>query len=74
MLQRVDVVFVAPTVVAVLLAVVLLPKRSAQVVGAMLVGVLTLASVGFEELLARAQGTTLDRRDRAADAARGRAR
>jgi hypothetical protein len=47
-LQRIDVVFV-----------VMLPKRSAQVVGAVLVGVLTLASVAFEEVLARGQGTTL---------------
>jgi hypothetical protein len=58
-LQRIDVVFVAPAVIAILLSVVMLPKRNAQVVGALLVGVLTLASVGFEELLARGQGTTL---------------
>ena len=58
-LQRIDAVFVAPAVVAVLFAVALLPKRSAQVVGAVLIGVLALASAGFEELLARAQGTTL---------------
>ena len=58
-LQRVDAVFVLPAVVAVLFAVALLPKRSAQVVGAMLVGVITLANIGFEEALARAQGTTL---------------
>ena len=57
--QRVDVIFVAPAIAAILLAVVMLPKRNAQVVGAMLVGVLTLASVAFEELLARGQGTTL---------------
>jgi hypothetical protein len=58
-LQRIDVVFVAPAVVAVVLAVVMLPKRNAQIVGAVLVGVFTLASVAFEELLARGQGTTL---------------
>jgi hypothetical protein len=58
-LQRIDVVFVAPAVVAIMFAVVMLPKRSAQVVGAVLVGVLTLASVAFEEVLARGQGTTL---------------
>jgi hypothetical protein len=58
-LQRIDVVFVAPAVAAVVLSVVMLPRRSAQVVGAVLVGVLTLATFGFEELLARAQGTTL---------------
>ncbi len=58
-LQRIDVVFVAPAVAAILLAIVMLPKRNAQVVGAMLVGVLMLASVAFEELLARGQGTTL---------------
>ena len=52
-------VFVAPAIAAILLAVVMLPKRDAQVVGAMLVGVLALASVAFEELLARGQGTTL---------------
>jgi hypothetical protein len=58
-LQRIDVVFVAPAVIAILLSVVMLPKRNAQVVGALLVGVLTLASVAFEGLLARGQGTTL---------------
>ena len=58
-IQRVDVVFVAPTLLAILLAAVLLPRRSAQVVGAMLVTVIALASIGLEELLARAQGTTL---------------
>jgi len=58
-LQRIDIVFVAPAVAAILLAVVMLPKRSAQVVGAVLVGILTLASAGFEEVLARTQGTTL---------------
>jgi hypothetical protein len=58
-LQRIDVIFVAPAIAVILLAVVMLPKRSAQVVGAVLVGVFTLASVAFEELLARGQGTTL---------------
>ncbi len=58
-LQRLDVVFVAPAIAAILVAVVMLPKRSAQLVGGVLIGVLALASAGFEEILARAEGTTL---------------
>ncbi len=54
-----SVVFVAPELAAVVLAVVLLPRRSFQVVGAMLVGVIALANMLADALLARSKGTTL---------------
>lgn len=53
------VVFIAPVVSAVVLTVVLLPKRSWQTVAAALVAVLALASMTADALLARSRGTTL---------------
>lgn len=54
-----DVVFVAPVLAAVVLTVVMLPKRSLQAVAAALVAVLVLANIAADALLARSQGTTL---------------
>jgi len=52
-------VFAASALTAVFLTVLLLPRRSFQVVGAALIGVLTLASVASDALVARLQGTNL---------------
>ena len=54
-----DVVFVAPVLAAVVLTVVMLPKRSLQTVAAALVAVIALANVAADALLARSQHTTL---------------
>ena len=54
-----SVVFVAPVLAAVVLTVVMLPKRPLQTVAAALVAVLALASIAADALLARSQGTTL---------------
>lgn len=59
MLNVSDVVYVAPVLAAVVLTVVLLPKRSYQAVAAMLVGVLALAGMAADAVLARSKGTTL---------------
>lgn len=59
MLNVPAVVFVAPVLAAVVLTVVLLPKRSLQAVAAALVGVLALASMAADALFARSKGTTL---------------
>lgn len=53
------VIFIAPVAIAVVLAVVLLPKRSVQLVAGMLIGVIALASAGFDAMSARAAGSTL---------------
>jgi hypothetical protein len=57
--QLTDAIYAGPAVLAVLAAVLLLPRRSAQVAGALLVGVLTLAGAASDAVLARTQGTTL---------------
>jgi hypothetical protein len=54
-----DLVFVAPVLAAVVVTVVLLPKRSLQALVGGLVAVVTLASIAGDELAARLQGTTL---------------
>jgi len=54
-----NVVFAAPVLAAVVLTVVMLPKRPWQTVAAALVAVLALASVAADALLARSQGSTL---------------
>jgi hypothetical protein len=54
-----EVVYVAPVLAAVIITVVLLPKRSLQAVAAALMVVLALASMAADALLARSQGTTL---------------
>jgi len=59
MLNPSDVVYIAPVIAAVVLTVVMLPKRSYQVVVAALVAVLALASMVADALLARSKGTTL---------------
>jgi len=51
--------YVAPVMLAVVLAVALLPKVSFQVVTGSLIGVLALTGAGFDALAARAAGTTL---------------
>jgi hypothetical protein len=58
-LQTADVVYAAPALAAVVLTVALLPKRSFQAVAGLLVGVLALANVAADALVARLQGTTL---------------
>lgn len=58
-LQVSDVVYAAPVLAAVVLTVMLLPKRSMQVVAGLLVSVIALASVAADALLARSQGSTL---------------
>lgn len=54
-----DLAFVVPAVVAILLAVVLLPRWDTQAVGALLIGVITLAGIGGAALYAASQHTTL---------------
>jgi hypothetical protein len=54
-----SVIFVAPALVAVFLAVVMLPAVDAQWVGAMLTAVLALAGAGRDYVLLKGQGTTL---------------
>ncbi len=51
--------YVAPVMLAVVLAVALLPKVSFQVVAGSLIGVFALTGAGFDALAARAAGTTL---------------
>ena len=51
--------FVAPIMLAVVIAVALLPKISFQVVAGSLIGVFALSGAGFDALAARAAGTTL---------------
>jgi hypothetical protein len=53
------VVYAAPVALGLVIAVVLLPKRSVQLVAGVLVGVFALASAGFDAVTARAAGTTL---------------
>jgi len=55
----VDLLYVAPVALAIILAVVLLPKRPVQFVAGLLVFVFALASVGYDAFVARAAGTTL---------------
>lgn len=52
-------IYVAPVVLAVVLAVALLPKYSFQVIVGSLIGVFALAGAGFDALAARSAGTTL---------------
>lgn len=52
-------VFLVSALAAVYLTVVLLPRRSFQVLGAGLVAVVSLASLATDALMARLQGTTL---------------
>ncbi|HEY5541149.1 MAG TPA: hypothetical protein VIL41_06835 [Coriobacteriia bacterium] len=52
-------IFVAPAVVAVLLAVVMLSRVDAQWVGAMLTAVFAMAGAGRDYVLVRTEGTTL---------------
>ncbi len=59
MLNVSDMAFVAPVIAAVVLTVVMLPKRSYQTVVAALVVVLALASMAADALLARSKGITL---------------
>jgi hypothetical protein len=59
MLNVSDVAFAAPVIAAVVLTVVMLPKRSYQAVVAGLVAVLALASMAADALLARSKGVTL---------------
>ena len=54
-----NVVFAAPAVTAVLIAITLLPRVDVQVVGAVLVGILTLAGIGFDFFALHAVGTTI---------------
>lgn len=54
-----DALYAAPVLAAVVLSVVLLPRRSFQAVAASLIGVLALANIAADEMLARSQGTTL---------------
>lgn len=54
-----DTLYVAPALVAVLMTVALMPSRNVQAVGAALIGLLTLASIGLDAAVARSQGTTL---------------
>ncbi len=59
MLNVSDMAFIAPVIAAVVLTVVMLPKRSYQTVVAALVVVLALASMAADALLARSKGITL---------------
>jgi Predicted membrane protein (DUF2232) len=54
-----SVVFVAPVLAAVVLTVVLLPKRPIQSVATALVAVLAIANMAADALFARSKGTTL---------------
>jgi hypothetical protein len=54
-----SVVFVAPVLAAVVLTVVMLPKRSMQTVAAALVAVLAFANMASDAVFARSKGTTL---------------
>jgi len=54
-----DVVYAAPVLAAVVLAVVLLPRRSMQAVVAALIAVFALANMTADALFARSKGTTL---------------
>ena len=58
-LHATDVVYVAPVLAAVVLTVVLLPKRPLQVVAGSLIAVIALANIAADALLARSQHTTL---------------
>lgn len=57
--QPMDALYVAPALVAVLVAASFLPKARGQVVAGWLIGALLLMSVAYDELLARSQGSTL---------------
>jgi len=57
--QPESIIFVAPALVAVFLAVFLLPRVDAQVVGAVLTAVLSVAGAGRDYVLLKGQGTTL---------------
>jgi hypothetical protein len=59
MIDTGSVIFVAPAVIAVMLAVVLLPRWEAQWVGAMLTIVLTVAGAASEYVILMAQGQSL---------------
>ena len=54
-----DALFVAPVLLAVMLTVMLLPKRPVQYVAGALIAMLALANIGIDALLARAAGSTL---------------
>jgi hypothetical protein len=58
-IQASAVVSIAPVVAAVVLTVVLLPKRSLQAVTGSLIGVIALANMAGDALMARSQHTTL---------------
>jgi hypothetical protein len=58
-LSLANVVFAVPAVTVVLLAITLLPNVDVQVVGAMLVLVLTGAAIGYDFVVDRAMGTTI---------------
>jgi hypothetical protein len=58
-LQPASVIFVAPALIAVFLAVVLLSKIDAQVIGAMLTAVFAVAGAGRDIVLLKGEGTTL---------------
>jgi len=58
-INPVDVAYVAPALLVVLVAVTQLPKRGAQRVAPALIGGLMLVSIVFDEVLARMEGTTL---------------
>ena len=53
------ILYAAPVALAILLAVVALPKRHIQLVAGALIGVFTLTSAGYDAFVARAAGTTL---------------
>lgn len=59
MIDTSSVIFVAPAVIAVMLAVVLLSRVEAQWVGAMLTTVLAMAGAGSEYVILMAQGQSL---------------
>jgi hypothetical protein len=57
--QLQSVIFVAPALIAVFLAVVMLPLVDAQIVGAILTAVLAVAGAGRDYVLLKSEGTSL---------------
>jgi len=59
LIQASSVLFIAPVLAAVVFTVVLLPRRSVQVVAGSLVAIIGVSSMAADALTARSQGTTL---------------
>jgi hypothetical protein len=59
LLGAADLVYAAPAIIAVLLAITMLPRIDMQWVGALLIGLLTLAGVSAAAVVARADNTTI---------------